>query len=71
MRAIAFRDLESQLVARLRNYVCISGVSRRIGAASHVYTGTVGTMAYLAPEIMRDYKLSEKADVYAFSMISE
>ena len=47
-----------------------AGVSRKIGSKSYIYTGTVGTMAYLSPEIMRDGKLSEKADIYAFSMIS-
>eukprot|EP00803_Ostreobium_quekettii_P004987 evm.model.scf_463.4 EVM.evm.TU.scf_463.4 scf_463:59026-71386(-) len=45
------------------------GVSRRMGAVSHIYTSTVGTMAYLSPEILRDGKLSEGADVYAYGMI--
>ncbi|CAD7702185.1 unnamed protein product [Ostreobium quekettii] len=47
------------------------GVSRRMGAVSHIYTSTVGTMAYLSPEILRDGKLSEGADIYAYGMISK
>lgn len=44
------------------------GVSRKI-QGSQMYTGTVGTMTYMPPELLGQSKISNKTDVYAFGLI--
>lgn len=34
-----------------------------------MYTGTVGTMTYMPPELLGSSKISSKTDVYAFGLI--
>lgn len=55
--------------------VCVSqlqladfGVSRKL-QGSQMYTGTVGTMTYMPPELLGQGKISNKTDVYAFGLI--
>ncbi|GMH35684.1 hypothetical protein BSKO_03552 [Bryopsis sp. KO-2023] len=44
------------------------GVSRKM-QTSQVYTATLGTMAYMPPELLGQSKLTDKADVYAYGII--
>ncbi|CAE7037753.1 unnamed protein product [Symbiodinium sp. CCMP2592] len=73
---IVHRDLKPMnllLTKHLDVKVADLGISRVLEAASardgYTMTGGVGTLRYMAPEVVRQEQYCEKADIYAFALI--
>lgn len=45
------------------------GMSRLLSEGRSIVTETMGTYAYMPPELVKDHKLSTKMDVYSFGVI--
>lgn len=52
-----------------RCYISDFGISRLKNTTQYNTLNLTGTPAYMAPEVIRDNRISEKADVYSFGVI--
>ncbi|OQR92798.1 protein kinase [Achlya hypogyna] len=69
---VIHRDLKSKNVllndaytAKLSDF----GTSREFGPHDHVLTAEVGTVPWIAPEVLKGTRYSEKADIYSFGVL--
>ncbi|EQC31334.1 TKL protein kinase [Saprolegnia diclina VS20] len=70
--AVIHRDLKSKNVLLNEAYVAkLSdfGTSREFGPDDHVLTAEVGTVPWIAPEVLKGTRYSEKADIYSFGVL--
>ncbi|KDO33375.1 TKL protein kinase [Saprolegnia parasitica CBS 223.65] len=70
--AVIHRDLKSKNVLLNDAYVAKLGdfgTSREFGPDDHVLTAEVGTVPWIAPEVLKGTRYSEKADIYSFGVL--